>query len=64
MGVGKVPGMELPGIDFPSLAAAFGCESIRVERAQDLAESLTRALREPNPTLVEISVDPDTGAVY
>jgi benzoylformate decarboxylase len=64
MGVDNVPGMELPGIDFPSLATAFGCDSIRIERAHDLTESLAQALREPGPVLVEILVDPGTGAVY
>jgi benzoylformate decarboxylase len=62
--VDNVPGMELPGIDFPSLATAFGCKSIRVERAQDVADALSRALREPGPMLVEIAVDPSTSAVY
>ena len=60
----NVPGMELPGIDFLALATAFGCKSIRVDRAQELAEVLSAALREGGPMLVEIAVDPETGAVY
>jgi benzoylformate decarboxylase len=64
MGTSNVPGMELPGIDFPSLATAFGCKSVLAGRAQDLADALSRALQERGPMLLEIVVDPDTGAVY
>ena len=60
----NVPGMDLPGIHFPSLATAFGCKSIRVGRAQDVADALAQALGEPGPMLVEIAVDPNAGAVY
>jgi benzoylformate decarboxylase len=64
MRIGNAPGMELPGIDFPSLAKAFGCKSIRVDRAADVAHALAGALREPRPMVVDIAVDPDTGDLY
>ncbi len=64
MRVGNAPGMELPGIDLPSLAKAFGCKSIRVDRAADVAHALSGALREPGPMVVDIAVDPDTGDLY
>ena len=64
MQTSNVPGIELPGIDFVSLATAFGCKSIRADRAREVAEVLSQALREPAPVLVEIAVDPDTGALY
>ncbi|WP_371420758.1 benzoylformate decarboxylase [Tardiphaga sp.] len=58
------PGIDVPGIDFTTLAAAFGGEGTRVTRAEDLPNALAASLRHDGPHLVEIIVDPDTGAVY
>ena len=65
--MGKInnpPGVDLPDIDFMSIAQGFGCEAARVERAQDLAEALSQALAADMPTLLDIIVDPSVGYLY
>lgn len=52
----KLHGVDLPGIDFVSLARSFGCEAERVADPQSLAEVLRRTLAARRPTLVEIEV--------
>lgn len=59
-----VPGIDLPGIDFVTLAAGLGCPGVRVQEASALAEALTRSIGGDGPFLVEIAVDPATGTVY
>ena len=60
----NLPPMDLPGIDFQALARGFGCKSVRVSKAQDVMEALSRAVREHGPVIVDIAIDPNTGAVY
>jgi benzoylformate decarboxylase len=36
----KVPGLELPGIDFVSIAEGMGCDAVRVSRSADLVPAL------------------------
>jgi len=65
--MGKInnpPGVDLPDIDFMSIAQGFGCEAARVERAQDLAGVLSEALAADKPTLLDIIVDPSVGYLY
>jgi benzoylformate decarboxylase len=47
--VGAVPGVDLPGIDFPSLAKGYGVEGVRhhAQRPQAGADSCAR-LASPN----------------
>lgn len=52
----QLVGTKLPGIDFPALARALGCESRRVERPGDLAPTLQRALQSKEPTVVDVAV--------
>jgi benzoylformate decarboxylase len=51
-------GTKLPGLDFVGLAHAMGCEGARVDRAQDLAEALRRALQSPRPFVLDVAVSP------
>src|SRR5258707_15717868 len=51
--VDAVPGLDEPGIDFPSLAKGYGVESVRTATADDLKQALTAALGSQAPTLIE-----------
>lgn len=53
----KVPGTDLPDLDFVALAAAQGVQGLRVERAEQLRPALEQALQSGRPMLVEIEVD-------
>jgi benzoylformate decarboxylase len=57
-GLGGVPGLELPGIDFVSLAASLGCPAVRVSAPGDLGDALAGALAEDGPRLIDVAVDP------
>jgi benzoylformate decarboxylase len=58
------PGIDLPGLDFPALAAGHGCAALRVERASDLAPALAQAFASSRPTLVEVMVDRTVPGLY
>jgi benzoylformate decarboxylase len=62
--VDNPPGVDLPGIDFVSIARGFGCAATRVEKAQDLAGELSAALAYPMPALLDIIVDPSIVHLY
>lgn len=53
-----VPGLDLPGIDFVSLAEGYGVQAERVEDPSELAASLRRGLAAGVPYLVEVRIDP------
>jgi acetolactate synthase I/II/III large subunit len=48
--------LELPGLDFVSLARGMGVPAERVTTAEDLARQLRRSLAEPGPSLIEAIV--------
>ena len=52
--VDGVPGLDVPGIDFLSLAKGYGVESVRAARADDLKQALAAALGSQAPTLIEV----------
>ncbi|MGO4666177.1 benzoylformate decarboxylase [Bosea sp. 2RAB26] len=58
------PGIDLPGLDFPALAAGHGCAGVRVERADDLAPALSEAFASAKPRLVEVLVDRAVPGLY
>ncbi len=49
-------GTELPGIDFVALAHGQGCRGVNVNRAEELRDVLTEALKADVATLVEVDV--------
>lgn len=57
-GIGPVPGLELRGLDFPALAAGFGCRASSVTEAADLPGALAAALADDRPHLVHVTIDP------
>lgn len=49
-----VPALDVPGIDFLSLAKGYGVEGVRAATAKELKQSLTTALGSQTPTLIEV----------
>ena len=52
--VDAVPGLDVPGIDFLSLAKGYGVEGVSAATANDLKQALTTALGSQSPTLIEV----------
>jgi benzoylformate decarboxylase len=57
-GIEGLPSMELPGLDFLSLAGAFGCHAVRIATPAELPGALAAALRANVPVLIDVVVDP------
>ncbi|CAB3681655.1 Benzoylformate decarboxylase [Achromobacter deleyi] len=51
-----VEGTELPGLDFPALAAGMGCRGMRIDDPHRLRSALTEALTSGEPVLIEVPV--------
>jgi acetolactate synthase I/II/III large subunit len=56
---GRVVGTELRNPNFAAYAAAFGAHGETVERTEDFADALERALASGRPALLELRVDPE-----
>jgi acetolactate synthase-1/2/3 large subunit len=56
---GRVSGTDLVNPDFAALARAYGCYGERVERTQDAAAALDRALAAGVPAVLHVLVDPE-----
>jgi benzoylformate decarboxylase len=53
-----VPGLDIPGIDFVSIARGYGVEATGVSDPEKLREHLVSALSSDQPFLLEVTVDP------
>lgn len=60
----KMPGVELGGIDFVSVATGLGCTARRVEHLHELAPALTDAFAEAGPTVLHMPVTRSTYKMY
>jgi benzoylformate decarboxylase len=49
------PGMELPDIDYPGIAAAYGVRAETVKSLSDLTRAVKDGLSSDRPSLIEIS---------
>jgi benzoylformate decarboxylase len=49
-------GTRICGLDFAGLARSLGCTGVRVERPEELAPTLTTALKSAGPFLVDVAV--------
>jgi acetolactate synthase I/II/III large subunit len=56
---GRVSGTELANPDFAALARAFGAHGERVERTEEVAGALDRALGAGVPAVIHLPVDPE-----
>jgi benzoylformate decarboxylase len=57
LGVEGASGIELPGLDFVSLAAGQGCPGRRIETAEALHAGLAAAFASDGPMLLDVAVD-------
>jgi benzoylformate decarboxylase len=64
LNVTSPPGIDLPGLDFVSLAAGMGCRGRRVTKAEDLRAALEGAFRTAGPSLIDVAVDPTIPKLY
>ncbi len=60
----SVPGTDLQGIDFVTIAEGLGCPGRRVDRAADLAGVLSEALGHEGPFVVEVPVTAGESSAY
>lgn len=60
----SMPGTDLPGIDFVTLAQGLGCPGRTVTRAADLDAALAEGLGHDGPFLLDVSVMADNSAMY
>ncbi len=51
-----VPGLELPGMDFVSIAKGYGCDAARVENLDAIKEAAAKAWTKDVPTVLEIPI--------
>jgi benzoylformate decarboxylase len=64
MQVRNVPGLDLPGIDFVSIAKGMGCDAVRVAKSSELAAALSRGLSHDGVCLIEVIVDSAVPLLY
>ena len=51
-----VPGLDIPEIDIPALAAAYGCASTRATTPDEVCDQLQAALRHDGPTVIAANI--------
>jgi acetolactate synthase-1/2/3 large subunit len=56
---GRVVGTDLRNPDFAAYARAFGAHGETVERTEEFAQALERALAAGRPALLELRIDPE-----
>jgi benzoylformate decarboxylase len=64
MQVRNVPGLDLPGIDYVTLAQSMGCAAERVTRCEDVAPTLARALAHDGVFVIEAMLDSAVPLLY
>ena len=53
-----VPGLDLPGMDFVSIAKGYGCDAIRLDDLATVADVVREAWKKNVPTVVEVPISP------
>jgi benzoylformate decarboxylase len=64
MGIETLPGVNLPGIEFVSLARGFGLNAERVDSAERLAPALRESFEQSGPSLLDVWVDARVERLY
>ncbi len=62
--VRNVPGIELSGLDFLSLARGMGCKATKVSNPSELEASLGALFASRGPHLLEVEIDRDVQTLY
>lgn len=57
-------GVDLPGIDIGTIARGYGCAALRINKACDLASTLTSSFTHQGPILIDVVIDPAAAALY
>jgi pyruvate dehydrogenase (quinone) len=52
-------GTEVQNPNFAAVASAMGLRGLRVERTEDVADAIERAMAHPGPALVDVTTDPN-----
>jgi len=52
--VSKVPGLDVPGIDYCGLARGYGVSSVHARSGEALSAAITQALKSGRPALIEV----------
>ena len=60
----KPPGIDLPGLDFVSLAKGMGCPGQKVDQADGLDAALTNSFASNGPSLIEVVVDQAISSLF
>ena len=53
-----VPGFELPGLDYVSIAKGYGCDAVRVDGLDAIKQAAAAAWTKNVPTVLEIPISP------
>ncbi len=64
LGIPGAPGQDVGGVNFATLARGFGCEGVRVTRADETERALESALAAKGPTLVEVRLSEGIERLY
>ncbi|ANP56589.1 thiamine pyrophosphate-binding protein [Streptomyces griseochromogenes] len=67
IGIERVPGTDIEGVDFTGLAESFGCPAARAERPGEVPAALDHALRrgdDSGPFLLQLRVTGSAGTLY
>jgi benzoylformate decarboxylase len=54
-----VPGLEIPGLDYVSIAQGYGCDAARLEDLDAIKQAAARAWTKEVPTVLEIPISPE-----
>lgn len=60
----NAPGINLPGLDFTSLAIGHGCYGTRVDTADGFGAALDAAMQADGPTVIDVIVDASIGDLF
>lgn len=56
---GRISASMFTDIDFVSIARAFGAQGFRIEKPEDIASTVKKALEINGPVILEVIIDPD-----
>ena len=64
LGAQDLPGMDLPGIDFVSLAEGYGLPGRHVHTTAEMTDALKAAIDSGKPSLIEVEVEPTDSRMF
>ncbi|MFI5783222.1 benzoylformate decarboxylase [Nocardia sp. NPDC051570] len=64
LGDDKLPGLNLPGIDFVDIAAGYGIPARSVGTTTELADALKQAFATPGPHLIQVQIADEPSTVF